>query len=309
MTLIDVKNVTKVFDKITAVDHVSISIEKGDLIGLLGPNGAGKSTLISMISTLYKPTSGDIRFDGQSVIGSPQVIQPFLGYVPQDIALYESLTGYENLKYFGKLYHLKGGELKDQISKVSDIIGISDRLNDRVSTYSGGMKRRINIGVALLHNPKILIMDEPTVGIDPQSRNHILETVSELNERGMTVIYTSHYMEEVELLCKKIHIMDRGKIIAEGSKESLLKESALQTTLFLKFTNEVTADAENIKKIKDVISVVAQSPKELIVACGPNYEQILKAVFELRKDLIAFDVRKPNLEQVFLNLTGRGLRD
>jgi len=208
MTLLDVKDLKKSFKKVEAVKGISFQVEKGEILGLLGPNGAGKSTTISMISTLIRPDGGSIVYDGQDIGSAPKAIQKNLGYVPQEIALYPMLSGRENMYFWGRAYGLKGKELKDRVEDVSEIIGIKDRLKDRVKTYSGGMKRRLNIGVALLHSPDLIIMDEPTVGIDPQSRNHILDTVLELNRRGMTVIYTSHYMEEVEYLCTRICMMD-----------------------------------------------------------------------------------------------------
>jgi ABC-2 type transport system ATP-binding protein len=224
MALLKVEAIQKHFKEVKAVDEISFSVEKGEILGLLGPNGAGKSTTISMISTLIKPDSGAIYYRGKDIVKSPKSIQRKLGYVPQEIALYPMLSGIENLKFWGRAYGLKGEDLKNRIAEVSQIIGIDKRLKDKVDKYSGGMKRRLNIGVALLHNPEIVIMDEPTVGIDPQSRKHILDTVLDLNRKGMTVIYTSHYMEEIEYLCNKICIMDDGKVIAEGTKEELMDQ-------------------------------------------------------------------------------------
>ena len=213
---------TKRFGATLAVDALSIEVRKGDLVGLLGPNGAGKSTTISMIATLLEPDSGKILYNGQDLMAHPEAIRKGLGFVPQNIALYQDLSGRDNLKFWGRLYGLKGDLLKKRIDEVSEIIGISERLKDKVKAYSGGMKRRLNIGAALLHQPEFLIMDEPTVGIDPQSRNHILDAVKALNREGMTILYTSHYMEEVEELCRTIYIMDLGKLIASGTKDTLL---------------------------------------------------------------------------------------
>lgn len=310
--IIIAENLKKSFGNIQAVDGINLEIPKGQIVGLLGPNGAGKSTTISMISTLYKPTSGKLYFDGKDIIKEPKWIKPHLGYVPQEIALYQTLSGYENLKYFGGLYGLSGAELKKRIEKVSEIIGINDRLKDKVEHYSGGMKRRINIGVALLHNPKIIIMDEPTVGIDPQSRNHILETVKLLNEQGMTVIYTSHYMEEVEAICQNVYIMDHGKIIASGTQEALIDQSDSHTSIHLKFDDNVKNRIDQFKQIKNVMAVTAVEDDEMVILAGGNgnsQKEIIRGIMEMEIGLVSFDVTKPNLEQVFLKLTGRGLRD
>ncbi len=310
--LIRAEQIKKNFGNIQAVDGINLEIKEGEIVGLLGPNGAGKSTTISMISTLYKPTSGQLFFDGKDIIKEPKWIKPHLGYVPQEIALYDSLSGFENLKYFGGLYGLSGTELKKRISAVSEIIGIDDRLKDKVSQYSGGMKRRINIGVALLHQPKLIIMDEPTVGIDPQSRNHILETVKRLNQEGMTVIYTSHYMEEVEAICKNVYIMDHGKVIAEGTQDALIEQSQSHTSIRLKFDKEAASYMSDIKQISHVMAINKESENEislLVSGNGNSQKEVIHAVMGMDLGLVSFDVTKPNLEQVFLKLTGRGLRD
>lgn len=306
------ENLKKEFGQIKAVDGVNLEFRKGEIVGLLGPNGAGKSTTISMISTLYKPTSGKLFYNGVDIIKNPKAIQPDLGYVPQEIALYEALSGYENLKYFGGLYGLHGAELKKRIEAVSEIIGIDDRLKDRVQNYSGGMKRRINIGVALLHNPKLIIMDEPTVGIDPQSRNHILETVKLLNQQGMTVIYTSHYMEEVEAICQNVYIMDHGKVIASGTQEELIDQSESHTSIRIKFEDLAKPHLDTFKQMNHVIATQLVDENEislLVSGNGSNQKEIFKNLMNLDLGIMSYDVTKPNLEQVFLKLTGRGLRD
>ncbi|HNZ83517.1 MAG TPA: ABC transporter ATP-binding protein, partial [Sedimentibacter sp.] len=221
--MLKVENLYKNFGNIRAVDGISFEVERGEVFGLLGPNGAGKSTTISIISTLLPPTKGEILFEGESIFKNSKNLRQKLGIVPQDVALYPTLTGYENLRFWGNLYGLKGADLKKRINEVAEIIGLNGRLKDKVDKYSGGMKRRLNIGAALLHEPELLIMDEPTVGIDPQSRSHILDTVLKLNAQGMTIIYTTHYMEEAEELCSRICIMDEGKIIASGTKQELVE--------------------------------------------------------------------------------------
>jgi len=220
-----VDNIRKKYGKKLAVDGISFSVDKGDLIGLIGENGAGKSTTMSMIATLIKPNSGDILLDGESIVKNPKCIKKCLGYVPQDIALYANMSGYDNLMFWGKMYHLNKQQLNIGIRKVKDIIGLSDKvLKDRVSNYSGGMKRRVNIGAALLHDPSIVVMDEPTVGIDINSRKQILQSVKELAKEGKTIIYTGHYLEEIEKLCNKICLIDRGKVKQLGETRNLLKD-------------------------------------------------------------------------------------
>ncbi len=309
--LLQTKEIVKKFGNFTAVNGVSIEIEKGQVIGLLGPNGAGKSTTISMISTLVRPSSGEIFFNGVSTLKSQKFIQRKMGIVPQNIALYKDLTGIENLKYWGMVYGLSGSQLKKRIQEVSEIIGIEDRLKDPVKNYSGGMQRRINIGAALLHEPELLIMDEPTVGIDPQSRNHILSTVKALNQAGMSIIYTSHYMEEVEYLCRQIYIMDEGKVIAQGDQQTLTEMVSDHQVLKISFESLEDKTIETLKKHSLVQSLVAQDLHlELKVDSGGSVvSELLKEMALMRLTVSAFEVKKPNLESVFLKLTGKALRD
>lgn len=311
MTLLDVKDLKKSFKKVEAVKGISFQVEKGEILGLLGPNGAGKSTTISMISTLLRPDAGSITYDGQDIGSSPKAIQKNLGYVPQEIALYPMLSGRENMYFWGRAYGLKGKELKDRVEDVSEIIGIKDRLKDRVKTYSGGMKRRLNIGVALLHSPDLIIMDEPTVGIDPQSRNHILDTVLELNRRGMTVIYTSHYMEEVEYLCTRICIMDQGDIIAEGTKASLIEGLDEGQEIHLKIQGTTEALLDKIKAIDTVTSVELKEEVIIVKALKDQtiFKKLIDSINGASANILSMDVNEPNLERVFLKLTGRALRD
>ncbi|BEP28264.1 ABC transporter ATP-binding protein [Helicovermis profundi] len=243
MEILRTENLYKKFNDVKAVNDISFNVSKGEIVGLLGPNGAGKSTLISIISTLLKEDSGQVYYKNINNHDKECLIKKELGLVPQDIALYTELSGYENLKFWGSLYGLKGARLKERIKIVSEIIGITDRLKDKVENYSGGMKRRINIGAALIHDPSFIILDEPTVGIDPQSRNHILDTVVNLSKEGKTIIYTSHYMEEVEYICTQIYILDEGKIIAKGTKEELIDEKHPNLeSVFLNLTGKELRD-------------------------------------------------------------------
>ncbi|MDO9301320.1 MAG: ATP-binding cassette domain-containing protein, partial [Anaerolineales bacterium] len=211
---IEVLGLRKSFGENHAVQGVSFNVKQGEIFSLLGPNGAGKTTTISMLSCLLRPNDGDARVMGHSIRSDPMGVKSVLGVVPQDLALYEDLTARENLFFWGKMYGLRGSKLKLRVDEVLDVIGLRDRANERVGKYSGGMKRRVNIGVALLHKPKVIYMDEPTVGIDPQSRRNILDSVVALKDEGMTVLYTTHYMEEAQELSDHIGIMDHGKLIA-----------------------------------------------------------------------------------------------
>ncbi len=311
MTLLMVENLYKSFGSIEAVEDISFEVKQGEIFGLLGPNGAGKSTTISMISTLLPPTKGNILFEGRNIFSELKIIREKLGIVPQDIALYPTLTGYENLKFWGNMYGLKGMRLKERIREVAEIIGLNDRLKDRVNKYSGGMKRRLNIGAALLHTPELLIMDEPTVGIDPQSRNHILDTVLELNRQGMTVIYTSHYMEEVEYLCSRICIMDQGKIIASGTQKELIELVKGKRQISFKLDSMDQNILGSLKEIEGVVDT--KLVEDIVTVTGENVDlllaDIINKITECGKHIVSIDVKKPNLESVFLHLTGKALRD
>lgn len=309
--MLKVENLYKEFGNIKAVNSISFEVKKGQVFGLLGPNGAGKSTIISMISTLIEPTKGDILFEGKSILKDSKSIRQKLGVVPQDIALYPTLTGYDNLSFWGSVYGLKGSDLKKRILDVSDIIGLNGRLKDRVDKYSGGMKRRLNIGAALLHKPELLIMDEPTVGIDPQSRNHILDTVLELNKQGMTIIYTSHYMEEVEYLCNELCIMDEGNIIAYGSQQELVDLVKEKTQINLKLNKIDDVVIDSLKEIQGVHDVKIND--NVINLFGSSTDVLLADIIAKITEngwlIETIDVKKPNLESVFLHLTGKALRD
>jgi len=310
--MLETKQLRKTFKSSVAVEGVSLYLEEGESVGLLGPNGAGKSTTISMMSTLLPPTSGEVRYNGKDVLKHPGVLRDVIGVVPQEIALYTELSAYENMKFFGKLYGLRGKKLEKRIEEVLDLIGLTDRKKDSIETYSGGMKRRINIGVTLLHEPQILIMDEPTVGIDPQSRNYILDMIRELNrKKNITILYTSHYMEEVEKLCDRVYIMDHGEIIASGTTAELKAILANEETIYI---DVLTASSELENKLNNHPSVqrVAESETgyKVIAAKG---DDLLSDVFDMAKvvrtKITGVYIQTPTLEDVFLHLTGRKLRD
>lgn len=310
--MLQVKNLVKRFGKNEAVGGLGFSVQKGESFGLLGPNGAGKSTTISMISGLLTPTEGEILVGGVDVRRDPMGVRRLMGVVPQDIALYPTLSARENLTFWGQMYGLFGSALASRVDEVLEIVSLADRQKERIETYSGGMKRRINIAASLLHRPELLIMDEPTVGIDPQSRNHILETVKRLNlELGMTVVYTSHYMEEVEYLCQRVGIIDHGRLIALGSLDEVRRLAGSATAIRLKVANPDDELAAAIGAVPGV-SQARVDDGALIALVSETAETLapmLAAVSGAGKKVLGVEVDEPNLESVFLHLTGRALRD
>ncbi|UFU00230.1 ABC transporter ATP-binding protein [Radiobacillus kanasensis] len=310
--MLETVHLSKSFKGKKAVQDVNLYLDSGESVGLIGPNGAGKSTTISMISTLIKPTDGEIKLNGVNTIHKPGEIRKILGVVPQEIALYQELSAYENLKFFGSIYKMKGKELEKSIHEALEIVGLRERQKDLVKTFSGGMKRRVNIAAALLHRPKILILDEPTVGIDPQSRNHILETVRMLNEKeGTTVLYTSHYMEEVEQLCDRLYIMDDGDIIAAGTKAELLSILSTEDTVNVELNKMDEAFVEQVRTLEGIRKVEAtQLQLNIIAKKGSNMiSELVHLAEQHHIQIVNFHTETPSLEDVFLHLTGRTLRD
>lgn len=309
--LIETKGIKKYYKKVRAVDGIGLEVRQGEILGILGPNGAGKSTAISVISSLIRPDEGDVFFKGESILKNPAAIRRVMGIVPQEVALYPDLSAAENLKFFGKLYGLKGEKLKTRMQEVLDLLELNGRAKDAVKNYSGGMKRRVNIGAALLHHPEVLIMDEPTVGIDPQSRSHILDTVKALNKKGMTIIYTSHYMEEVEQLCDRIYVMDHGKVIASGTKEDLKNLMGGDDIVSLQTDR---ASEGFLRELRGSLKVKNADQKGNSITLMVQKDcDILSDIFETASrngvKLKSLDIKTPTLEDVFLYLTGRGLRD
>src|SRR5512147_2521414 len=254
-SILEAKNLVKKYGDFVAVNGISFDIREGEIFSLLGPNGAGKTTTISMLSTLYTPTSGDATIDGHSITRDPMAVKQVIGVVPQEIALYEDLTARENLIFWGQMYGLSGRSLMSRVDEVLEQIGLTDKARNRVRTYSGGMKRRVNIGVGLLHRPRLLFMDEPTVGIDPQSRRAILDSVKDLNRQGMTVLYTTHYMEEAEELSHRVGIIDHGQLIALGTQSELNRQVGETETLILHIGENEDPEAlvTSFKGIKGVL--------------------------------------------------------
>jgi ABC-type multidrug transport system, ATPase component len=308
--LVEVKNLVKRYKDVLAVDNVSFTVEEGEILGLLGPNGAGKTTVINAMIGLTKIDRGEINIFGKNFKDYELEIKRDLGIVPQDVAIFEDLKAYENLCYFGKLYGLNGSLLKERVEEVLEFTGLLDKKKQYPKKFSNGMKRRLNIACALVHHPKLVIMDEPTVGIDPQSRNNILQSVKELNKMGSTIIYISHYMEEIEELCSRIIIMDQGRVIAEGTKEELKAKMTSDNRIVVELSTTNYTLVDNIKKLTGVKEACING-NELTVLSGKNYKNIrsIVDVISENSEIISLNVEQPSLETVFLTLTGRSLRD
>lgn len=307
--MIQVHNISKSFEHLKAVDAISFNIKEGEIFGLLGPNGAGKSTTINMMSTLLKVDTGSITINGIDVSKNTQQSKQDLGVVPQEISLYDEFSAYDNLVFWGELYQVPSKELKKRIESLLELIGLSDRKNDLIKNYSGGMKRRINIAAALLHKPKVLFMDEPTVGVDPQSRNRIFEIVETLNKQGMTIVYTSHYMEEIERLCDRIAIIDAGKIIVQGTQNELKAKCTAQEEVAITFKEIRSEQVNSIELLLDLKATLTE--RTLKVSCNMNtcLSRIINFCETQELTIENIDLHKVNLETVFLELTGKQLRD
>ena len=302
-------NIVKRYRAHTALDHLDLAIREGETLGLLGPNGAGKTTAIRVLTGLTGVDAGEVRlFDSDTPV-TASAVKRRIGLVPQDLALYETLSARDNLSYFGRLYGVTGAALKARVGEVLDVLGLSDVAGKSPKKYSGGMKRRLNIGCAIIHKPELLILDEPTVGIDPQSRNHILDFVEEMNRQGTTVLYTSHYMEEVERVCSRVLIMDTGRVIAEGSVEELTRTSLFEETVTLEVRDPAPALAEGIGKVQGVLRCEVEG--RLLTVTSTAGSQNLARVLENASPytILGASAKRPTLEDAFLALTGKKLRD
>jgi ABC-2 type transport system ATP-binding protein len=308
---IRVQDLYKNFEDIHAVQGVSFDVRAGEIFSLLGPNGAGKSTIISMLSCLLEPTQGDALVMGHSILREQMAVKEAIGVIPQEIALYENLSARENLNFWGKMYGLRGAALRQRVDEVLEVIGLAERQKGRVSKFSGGMKRRLNIGIALLHKPQVIIMDEPTVGIDPQTRRNILDNVKELNRQGMTVLYTTHYMEEAQELSDHIAIMDQGEVIAQGTHDELVTIVGELDRIDLTINAESERVMEQWQATDGVHQVSADDSQLTLLVDDSNL--VLPRLFESATGvgvrITSVDIQEPNLEAVFLHLTGRALRD
>ena len=310
-TVLAADGLTKSFDDLIAVKEVSFEIAEGETFGLLGPNGAGKTTSISMVAGLMEPDSGSVHVAGTPIRTNSTAGRADIGLVPQEVAIYPDLTAEENLKFFGRLYEMNGGALDTRVGEVLDVIGLADRKDDLVKEFSGGMQRRLNIGIGLLHRPRLLILDEPTVGVDPQSRNAILESVEELSGQGIAVLYTTHYMEEAERLCDRVAIIDEGVIQAEGTRRELVSLVGQKDRISVTSSGDLgdvakvaaglsgVTDASASDHGIDVLTDDAATLLPLLMSCFATAGATITAV----------QIFEPNLEAVFLHLTGKALRD
>ena len=344
--ILEVREVSKHYGPTLALDRVSFDVQEGEVFGLLGPNGAGKTTLLSIVSCLLEATSGAVRLLGRPLVLGDREVRRLIGVVPQELALYGELTARENLGFFGELYGIRGPELKRRVGRILAAIGLEDKAGDRVSTFSGGMKRRLNLGIALVHGPRLLLLDEPTVGVDPQSRNHIFEEVRRLNGEGMTLVYTSHYMEEVQALCGRIGIMDHGRLQACDTLPRLLQilpgairftVASMTPTLREQLRNLPGAvlrqpDGRSLERPRNDAfhakvptplrhEKVQKLPGILLDECAAGLLELacddvkvtlvdlMRVLQQTQAELVNLDIEETNLERVFLHLTGRQLRD
>ena len=311
MNVLECEGLVKAFDDLVAVDGVGFHIAEGETYGLLGPNGAGKTTSISMIAGILESDAGTVTVGGTEITTRTTEGKAQIGYVPQDIAIYPDLSARENLRFFGKLYGIAKQNLNGRIDEVLEVIGLSDRGDDRTEEYSGGMKRRLNIGIGLLHEPTLLILDEPTVGVDPQSRNAILESVEQLGRRGTALLYTTHYMEEAERLCDRVAIIDGGKIRAEGTRRELVELVGQRDTVKLGVVGSAQRLVDALAPIEQIESITSSEGSVEILVEGASglLPRILDVAQQAGVGISGVEVVEPNLESVFLHLTGKALRD
>ena len=311
MKILSINNLEKRYGDFTAVDNISLEVKEGEIFGFLGPNGAGKSTTINIVSGLIKSSAGEVNIFGKSLKKFEKQIKKQIGVVPQTLAIYGELSAEENIKFFASIYGVKGEELKKAVEYALEFTGLIEHRKAKAKNFSGGMMRRLNIACGIAHKPKLVIMDEPTVGIDPQSRNHILESVKKLNKNGCTIIYTSHYMEEVENICDRIAIIDKGKIIAEGTKEELISLISDVQSLEVQIGDISLIKEEELKEIKGVKKI---SIKDDVITINSqrevtNLNLIISFLTNKNINIKNIGYKEINLETVFLNLTGRTLRD
>ena len=326
--ILEAEKLVKKYGENVAVKGISFTMQEGEVFGLLGPNGAGKSTTISMLTCLFPPTEGSIRIYGHDVIKEANQVKRLIGIVPQDLALYPTLNARDNLTFYGQMFGLGGADLKQRVETVLQYVAMTDRAKDAVKTYSGGMKRRINLAVGLIHSPRILFLDEPTVGVDPQSRNHIFESVERLNrEQGMSILYTSHYMEEVERLCHRVAIIDRGQLIAQDTPKNLVAMlgGGIIRIGMIKADEKVRQAVEKLSEVKSADFMAGVEPEADEGAATPPARktllkvearqqanealvQVIQLFNEHNVPILSVETLEPNLETVFLHLTGKSLR-
>jgi ABC-2 type transport system ATP-binding protein len=310
-TVLRCRGLAKSYDGRRAVDDVGFEIAEGETYGLLGPNGAGKTTTISIVCGLLRRDAGEVELDGRPLDTHAVEEKAAIGYVPQELAIYPDLTARENLRFFGKLYGRSGRDLGDRIDRILETIGLADRADDRTGEYSGGMQRRLNVGLGLLNEPRLLVLDEPTVGVDPQSRNAILASVERLSHEGMAVLYTTHYMEEAERLCDRVGIIDEGRLQAEGTRRELVGLVGEHDRLRLDAGGDLAAAAAAAADLDGVVEVAVRGGGlDLLVRdARAALAEVIRVTDAAGAEVAGVEVREPNLEAVFLHLTGKALRD
>jgi ABC-2 type transport system ATP-binding protein len=310
MALLQAQGLSKRFGEVRAVDGVSLEVRAGEIYGLLGPNGAGKTTTISMICGLLKADAGSVTIDGTEFTANPQAARRVMGVVPQDLAIYEELSGRENLEFWGRIAGLSSGDAKARAVEVLEALTLADRAKDAVKKYSGGMKRRVNLGCALMHRPKLLLLDEPTVGIDPQARANILGFVRGLVAEGVGILYTTHYLEEAETLCTRIGVIDQGRLLAEGTLDELRLRLG-DSEIFVLEGAFGSAQPETWRGFGERFRIVQRSERQMSVAAAAlqTPAEALKELLELPVTLSNVTLKRPTLNDVFLSLTGRALRE
>lgn len=310
MAILSVENLVKSYGRHRALDGVSFEVQPGECFGLLGPNGAGKTTLLSILSCFRDTDGGTARLNGQVLCTKNRDIRPLIGIAPQEIAVYGALTARENLLFFGRLYQPSEARLKERVEQLLTAVGLQGKADSRVETFSGGMQRRLNFAAALVHEPKILLLDEPTAGVDPQSRNHLFEEIRRCTREGITIIYTTHYMEEVEALCSRVAIMDHGKIVADDTLSNLLQ--LMPSQVKMQFSQPVPQLVQRLEKEPELTVTVAEEGKTVTVqsrGTGTLLAQTVRWISECHVQPNEIEAVSPNLERVFLHLTGRALRD
>ncbi|MEH7463928.1 ABC transporter ATP-binding protein [Bacillus thuringiensis] len=310
-SIVTVEKLEKNYHEKKAIDGINFVVNKGEILGLLGPNGAGKSTTINILATVLAADNGEITILGHDLRKDVKPIKQGIGIVPQDLAIYEEISAEKNVRFFASLYKVKGKQLESMVKEALELVGLYDKKDDKPKTFSGGMKRRLNIACAIAHQPQLIIMDEPTVGIDPQSRNHILESIKTLKNRGATVIYSTHYMEEVEAICDRIIIMNEGKIIAEGTKEELNQKVSDEITYYFcvknlnRLSEQQLYEMNGITKVKlleNMLDITAEKSND-------NLNSIISLMLESGCEIESMSSKEASLETTFLELTGRNLRD